>query len=122
MDVVGDNMFAASMIVFALTLIVTKSKIMANKREFVTIRYQAAKVGNMKPSFVHRWWHAIWTCPMCSGFWFAIPVSTFFRCYGLLFDVLIIFGMNWLLHCLENIVFQSGKYFENLVDEQEKLV
>lgn len=102
------TLIAASFVVFALTLTVTKSKIMAGKREFVTKRYESAKVGNMKPSFAHRVWHAIWTCPMCSGFWFSIPVCWFFPVYGLAFDVLIVYGINWLIHCIENYLVERS--------------
>lgn len=113
------TLIAASFVVFALTLTMTKSKIMASKREFVIKRYESAKVGNMKPNFVHIWWHAMFTCPMCSGFWFAIPVCYFLSVYGLLFDVLIVYGVNWLLHCIENIIFYGGEFLKKMVDKQD---
>lgn len=107
------HLVALSLVNFALTLIITKSKIMAGKREFVEKRYESSKVGNMKPSFIHRWWHAIWTCPMCSGFWFAIPICLVSdTTCNLFFDVLIIFGLNWLWHCLENVLFHIGDELE----------
>jgi len=103
-------------IVFALTLILTKSKVLAGKREFVEQRYEAAKVGDQQPGWFHRWWHALMTCPMCSGFWIAIPICLFYP-YGCLFsDVMVVFGANWLVHCLENLLFFSGKLAEDLSD------
>ena len=108
-------------VVFAITLIITKSKIMAGKREFVEQRYDAAKVGNQRPGWVHKLWHAIITCPMCSGFWIAIPVCFFCPAYGLFIDVLVVLGVNWLVHCLENLLFFSGKLAEDVdsVDFEE---
>lgn len=102
--------------VFALTLILTKSKVLAGKREFVELRYEASKVGDQRPGWVHKWWHAIMTCPMCSGFWIAIPVCLIYPAYGLFIDVLVVFGVNWLIHCLENFLFFSGKLAENASD------
>ena len=103
-------------VVFALTLILTKSKILAGKREFVEQRYDAAKVGNQRPGWVHKIWHAIMTCPMCSGFWVAIPICFFYPAYGLFVDVLVVFGANWLVHCFENLLFFSGKLAEDVSD------
>lgn len=105
-----------SLAVFALTLIVTKSKILAGKREFVEQRYDAAKVGDQQPGWIHRWWHAVWTCPMCSGFWFAIPVAILFPVYNLFLDILVIFALNWIIHCIENVLFFGGETFEGLSD------
>ena len=85
---------------------------MAGKREFVEQRYEAAKVGNQRPGWVHTWWHALITCPMCSGFWVAIPVCFFLPVYGLFTDILVVFGGNWLVHCLENLLFFSAKLAE----------
>lgn len=104
------------LVVFALTLILTKSKVLAGKREFVEERYDAAKVGDQHPHWFHRWWHAIWTCPMCSGFWAAIPICFFYPAYGLFIDVLVVFGVNWLVHCFENLLFFSGKLAEDVSD------
>lgn len=103
-------------VVFALTLILTKSRILAGKREFVEQRYDAAKVGDQQPGWFHKLWHAIWTCPMCSGFWVAIPICFFCPAYGLFIDVLVVFGVNWLVHCLENLLFFSGKLAEDVSD------
>lgn len=103
-------------IVFALTLILTKSKVLAGKREFVEQRYDAAKVGDQQPGWVHKIWHAWWTCPMCSGFWVAIPVCFLYPAYGLFADIMVVFGANWLVHCLENLLFFSGKLAEDISD------
>jgi hypothetical protein len=105
-----------SFIVFSLTLILTKSKVLAGKREFVEQRYEASKVGDQQPGWIHRWWHAMWTCPMCSGFWVSIPICFFYPAYGIFADVLVVFGVNWLLHCLENLLFFSGEVMK-YVDE-----
>ncbi len=101
-------------VVFALTLILTKSKVLAGKREFVEKRYEAAKVGDQRPGWVHKWWHALITCPMCSGFWIAIPICFFYPAFGLFIDVLVVFGANWIVHCLENLLFFSGEFAESL--------
>lgn len=53
------GIFALTLIVFAITLIATKSKVVGGKREFVEKRYEASKVGREKPGWVHTWWHAI---------------------------------------------------------------
>lgn len=103
-------------IVFALTLILTKAKVLAGKRDFVEQRYDAAKVGTQKPGWFHRFWHALWTCPMCSGFWVAIPVCFFCPAYGIFIDVMVVFGANWLVHCLENLLFFTGETIQGLSD------
>lgn len=103
-------------VVFALTLILTKSKVLAGKRDFVELRYDAAKVGGQQPGWLHRWWHANWTCPMCSGFWVAIPICFFYPAFGLFIDVMVVFGGNWLIHCVENLLFFSGKLAEDVSD------
>lgn len=103
-------------VVFALTLIITKSKIMAGKREFVEQRYEAAKVGNQRPSCVHGIWHAIITCPMCSGFWFSIPIALLFPVYNIFLDVLVLFALNWIIHCIENFLFFGGETLEKTSD------
>lgn len=89
---------------------------MAGKREFVELRYEASKVGDQRPGWVHKWWHALMTCPMCSGFWVAIPICFFYPAYGIFVDVLVVFGANWLIHCFENLLFFSGKLMENTSD------
>lgn len=104
-----------SLAVFAITLTLTKSKIMSSKREFVSERYASSFVGNMQPHFLHHWWHAIWTCPMCCGFWIALIVAIFMN-GNFVLNALALYGCNWLLHCVENLFFQIGKYFEKKVD------
>lgn len=103
-----------SFIVFSITLLITKSKILAAKREFVQKRYESSKI-NGSPSFIHRIWHAIWHCPMCSGFWVALIVYIFCHQF-VFFDVIIAFGLNWILHCVENVLFQFGKILEDFFD------
>lgn len=102
-----DILFAGSLAVFAVTLTITKSKLFACKREFVENRYKAAFVGEQRPSFIHTVWHAWWTCPMCLGFWVALACSPFFVKFGVVFDTLIMYGMNWLLHCLESYLVED---------------
>ncbi len=106
------NILAVSFIVFSIVLVLTKAKILAAKREFVEKRYEASKVAGGKPNFIHRWFHSIWNCPMCCGWWIALIVCWFYPVYGYVADVFIVFGINWLLHCLENILFYSGKKLE----------
>lgn len=103
-------------VVFSLTLILTKAKILAGKREFVEERFEASKVMGQSPGWIHRWWHALWSCPMCSGFWVALPVCWFYPAFGLFVDVLVVFGANWIVHCLENLLFFSGKLAEDMSD------
>ncbi len=107
-----------SLVVFSLTLLFTKSKVFGGKREFVEQRYEAAKVGDQQPGWVHKIWHAWWTCPMCSGFWMALPVCFVYPVYGFFLDVFVVFGINWLLHCLENCLFFHGQTAE-LLDTQQ---
>jgi hypothetical protein len=103
-------LIANSFVVFGITLVLTKSKILAGKREFVEKRYQASKVDG-HPSWIHLWWHAMWTCPMCSGFWIALLVALFLGpC--LIYGTMFAFGANWLLHCLENVLFGAGEFFD----------
>lgn len=113
--------FVCALAVFGFTLTVTKSKIFACKREFVEKRYEAAFVGNQKPGWLHTWWHAMWTCPMCLGFWVALGVAPFCPVVFYPIDVLALFGMNWLLHCAEAVMFWLGKFFENMVDTDAEI-
>jgi hypothetical protein len=114
-----------SLVVFAITLVLTKSKIMGGKREFIEREYQVAKQNaerqRSQVAFVHRTWHAIWTCPMCSGFWVAIVVALFFHCpipgWDYPANVLILFGLNWLFHCLENTLFYTGEILKKIDEE-----
>ena len=111
--------FVTVCIVFSITLILTKSKILAGKREFVEQRFQASKVANQKPGFVHSVWHAIFTCPMCSGFWIALILCWIYPKYGLFRDVMIIFGLNWIFHCVESFLFFNSENAENKVNLTE---
>lgn len=112
------DFFICTLAVFAITLIVTKSKIMACKREFVEKRYEAAFVGDQRPGWLHIWWHAMWTCPMCLGFWIALVIAPWGHVAWYPIDALALFGGNWLLHCAEAIMFEAGKFFENMVDTE----
>ena len=103
------NLLAGSLVVFAITLTVNKSKVFGGKREFVQKRYEASKVGNQKPSFLHRVWHAWWTCSMCLGFWVSLVIAPSFRSYGYVFDVLIMYGVNWLIHCVEDYLVENSQ-------------
>ena len=115
------GIFELTLITFAITLIVTKSKIMGGKREFVEQRYEASKVGNHKPGMIHTWWHAMWTCPMCLGFWVALPLSILSTTCPWWAALFIVFGLNWLVHCLENFMFQVGYFLENSTDKEKIL-
>ena len=123
MTVAGDEMsfFVCALAVFGITLIVTKSKILACKREFVQKRYASAWVGNQRPSFLHTLWHAWWTCPMCLGFWVALVIAPWSPIIFYPLDVLALFSANWLLHCVETFLFEIGNFLEKLVDKEEKI-
>ena len=112
------NLIIASFVVFSITLIITKSKILGEKREFVELRYEAAKVGDQTPNWFHCWWHALWTCPMCCGFWVAIPVCLVLPYRSIVIDVLVVFGANWLIHCVENWLFFNGEVAKQLDGSQ----
>ena len=113
------ELLGGAFVVFAITLIVTKSKVFECKRQFVKDRYQASWTGSQRPHWLHTWWHAMWICPMCLGFWVSIAIAPWFHCFAYVFDVLILFSLNWLIHCLEDLMFQSGKFIENLLDSDE---
>ena len=106
------GLISISFIVFSITLIITKSKILGGKREFVETRYESAQVNNQKPGLIHTFWHSMWTCSMCCGFWVALIICYIFPVYNLFADTLIVFGANWLLHCLESTLFFSGEVLE----------
>lgn len=116
-----SSILVVSFVTFSITLLITKSKILAGKREFVEKRYQASKVNGQKPHFIHVWWHALWTCPMCSGFWVALCVAPFFTTseVGFFAIVIISFGINWLLHCLEDLLFHAGKVFTKILENMD---
>jgi len=105
-------------ITFAITLLVTKSKIFGGKREFVEKRYEASKVGGKKPGWVHSWWHAMWCCPMCLGAWVAVPLCYFEATIAWWWASMIVFGLNWIIHCAENLLFQSGDLLEKLSNKE----
>lgn len=95
-----------SVVVFSITLIITKSKILAHKRKFVAERYISSKI-SAPVGWFHRWWHAIWTCPMCSGFWISVIIACFYPVLSIIIDSLFMFGINWILHCIENYLFNN---------------
>ena len=64
-----------TLVTFSVVLILTKSKVLGGKREFVKVRYESAKIGGNDPGWIHRWWHSMLTCPMCCGFWVALVVA-----------------------------------------------
>lgn len=105
-----SSLIISSLLVFSIVLLITKSKVMACKRDFVEKRYKAAFVNDQKPHFVHRCFHAFMTCPMCSGMYVsAITVLFMPITCNYLVDIMLCFGTNWLLHCLENFLFNFGK-------------
>ncbi len=108
-----------ALIVFSIVLILTKAKVLGWKREFVEQRYQAAKVEGQDPGWIHRIWRSWWHCPMCCGFWVSMVVCWFWPVYGWVPDVLIVFGLNWFLHCIENLLCCVGKKFEKSLDEAD---
>ena len=120
--VAGGNMLTTiiihSLIVFAITLTITKSKLLECHRKFVKERYEFSK-NIKKPCFLHTWWSAIWNCAMCSGFW--ISLLTAFFLYSTVSKIMIgtfcAYAINWILHCCENALFWFGKYFENKVNK-----
>jgi len=107
-------MFIQIFIVFSLVLLLTRSRLLACQREFVIKQYQFAKSSNQL-NWWHKIWHALWTCPMCSGFWFSLFVTLFWG-NGFIGNTLALFGINWLLHCLEDALFNAGQYFEKRVE------
>lgn len=119
------------MIVFSITLVITKSRLLACKREYVEKRYQASKLNDPHwiVKFTHKVWHACWTCPMCSGAWVSFVVCLIWGNHGYVADVAISFGLNWLLHLVENFLFVLGEHFDpakkfskNSDDNDEKTV
>jgi len=114
------DLIVLSLVVFSITLIVTKSKILGCKREFVEKRYESAKVGHQKPSKLHIFWHAMWTCPMCLGFWVSAIVSFVFPLCNWFVQCLVLFGLNWLWHCLENMLFSVGEFLESQEGEENE--
>lgn len=116
-----SSILMSSFVVFSITLLITKSKILAGKREFVEKRYQASKVNGQKPHFVHMLWHALWTCSMCSGFWAALCITPFFTTPEVSFFTIVIisFGINWLIHCLEDLLFHAGKAFAKILENMD---
>ena len=111
-----------SLITASIVLIITKSAILGNKREFVKERYEAAKVlaktEGYKVGWIHIWWAAMWNCPMCLGFWVA-AILCYFNDTGHYWwsATLMVFLLNWLIHCVENLLFQTGYFLEHYANK-----
>ena len=111
------SIFVPAMIVFSIVLLLTKAKIFSCQRKFVEERYQQSKLqhyGHVHP--IHRIWVALWTCPMCAGWYCALVVCYLLPVYNLLIDIGLVFGLNWLLHCLEDLIFGAAKYFSEKIE------
>jgi len=106
-----ETLIINSLVVFGITLAVTKAKLFECTREFIEKRYQNAKetggVGRL-----HWFWHAMWTCPMCLGFWVAIGTCCVNPAVNIWIDSLACFGLNWLLHCVETYLHYVGESFK----------
>lgn len=103
-----------------IVLIITKSKLLSSKREFVKKRYEASFVNSQKPGWIHTWWHSMWTCEMCFGAWVAGAICLFFDTgYPWWAATLAIFFLNWLIFCVENFLFQIGIFLQYLTEDEE---
>ena len=112
------DLIYVSLIVFAITLTITKADILRSKREFVTKRYEASKL-NGRPSFIHTWFYKMFVCPMCVGFPTSLIASICFLTqfqYKYIGEVLIVYGLNWLWHCLEDALFYIGRLAKNKLE------
>jgi hypothetical protein len=96
------------LVVFAITLTLTKSDIFACKRKFIIDRYEYSKK-NGRPCFFHLWFYKMATCEMCSGFWISLFLSPFLSPCNFIVGTLAAYGANWLLHCVENCLYQWGE-------------
>ena len=117
------NLLILTLLTASIVLIITKSKILGAKREFVHERYlaakESAKIDGSKVGWIHVVWHAWWTCSMCLGYWVAAVVCYIYPTeYGWLATTLVVGFLNWLIHCVENILFQIGYFFETHVDKE----
>lgn len=100
-----NSFWINSLVVAAIVLVLTKSRIWACKRQFVDHRYQNAKQVYGRVSFIHAWWHALNTCAMCSGFWISAIVAWYWPCeWGWTRETLAYFFLNWMMHCLESVL------------------
>lgn len=103
------NIFVPAGVVAGIVLLITKSRLFACKRQFVTYRYKAAFVNGKKPSFVHRIFHAIMTCPMCSGAWLGMLVCYYLPIYNYFVDLVLVFFINWVFHEVEDVLFNLSE-------------
>ena len=111
-----NNLIINSFVVFSLTLILTKAKILTSKRKFIEERYKLTE----KPNIFHKWFHAMFVCPMCSGFWISLFIAFFYPVYSLLVDTLVMFGCNWIIHCVEECLYGIAQFFEQNKKQQKK--
>lgn len=112
------SLFVHPLVVFAITMVVTKSTLFGCKRKYVIDRYEHVKKFG-RPGIIHRIWHAAWTCSMCSGMWFSagtIPLVYPSRIVGFAPDwksgvclCLTGFAINWLLHLTEDKWYAAGR-------------
>lgn len=117
------NILILTLITASFVLIVTKSKILGAKREFVHERYLAAKesskIDGGKVGLIHIWWHSMWHCSMCLGYWVAAIVCLIWDTeYGWIASTLVVGFLNWVVHCFENLLFQIGYFMESHVDKE----
>jgi len=117
------NILILTFITASVVLLVTKSKILGAKREFVHERYlaakESAKIDGGKVGYIHTWWHAMWTCSMCLGYWVAAVVCLIWATeYGWVASVLVVGFLNWVVHCFENLLFQAGYFLETHADKE----
>jgi len=97
--------FFISWIVFGITLTVNKSKLFGAKKEFVKQRYKSSFVDGRTPGYIHWFWHAMWTCAMCLGFWVSLVHGLHYRVpFG---SILMAYGLNWLYHCVESFLMRD---------------
>jgi len=107
-----ESIIVHSLVVFAITLIITKSRIMACKRFFVEERYQFVLDSGEIPCLLHEWWHAMFVCEMCCGFWVALATAPYLSECGIVVGTLAAFSGNWLLHCLEDYLYVKKERVE----------
>jgi len=107
-----EGVIVHTLVVFAITLTMTKSKIMACKRQFVEDRYNHVLKFGEQPCFLHEWWRALWTCSMCCGFWVALITAHWLSPCGIIAGTLAAYGLNWIMHCIENWLYWHAKAYE----------
>lgn len=106
--VVFLQILVISFFAFGVTLGVNKSSLFACKRKFVEERYKVA-VSQGSHSFFHWFWYKMFTCSMCLGFWSSILGTSFIKIEHHVLTIIGAFGLNWLLHCVENCLVSQYK-------------